>query len=614
MTPELGSLGGSRRADDKPFQRAQLLRRRAAWPLGQKIGVPHEAPAHAAGGQGVPHQGKVGALAAFRQPAEAVVVLEGGRLAPPFLQGRHEGLDALGMGAVGLGMGLKPRLQRRRPFRGPGKGAGKARRIETGERRRGLARAAAHVRDTAAEHAEVSQEQLHHRGRTNRLGARRMLHETRTGKNLARRLRSARSGERLVNPFENRPVYPAQRAYGIQIITVVELLDLHPHARAVLQGDIAPRLRRRGKGPHRHVLVAHPGKLSPIAHVPRIGSLDLVAPRLLIVGAVHGVPPEEQARSPVVAERRAQQVGGVGEVQHVLGLPAILLDDVADETAEKRRVGTGAQRQVDVGHLRGAGAHRIHHNPGGTALLGSARPARRERLGGGMIGAYGEHDVGLGDGGPRSVGHIDAAGGPHALGENAPTEGDLAVEMHHAPAAQGLGNKVLLLDRQMRAAEAGNGLGAHNRHLPLLLHEGLVTRLLHQAGDLSQGIIPGNILPLIRSGAAYPGPRQTAGIGDRLAESIAPGLLQLGQRLGPQARLALGKRMVDIALHRRDGPLAQAEAQAAATGAALADDRLPRQLLLGLGRLLIGPRRRDARDASRSRRYRAGRSQKAPSR
>src|SRR5207249_2667958 len=104
------------------------------------------------------------------------------------------------------------------------------------------------------------------------------------------------------------------------------------------------------------------GKTQPVA---------LVEPALLVVGALLFVPAGEKAGRAFVrvAEIFAQNAGGIGEVHHIIAEEKIVLDNMPDESAQKRDVSTGADRHPDVGQRTGARKSRIDMNNGRAALF-----------------------------------------------------------------------------------------------------------------------------------------------------------------------------------------------------------------------------------------------------
>ncbi len=324
----------------------------------------------------------------------------------------------------------------------------------------------------------------------------------------------------------------------------------------------------------------------------------------LVVGARERVPPGEQAAAAVEGEAVVQQEGGARIVQHVLGLPEVVIQNVLHEAAEEGDVGAGTQGHVGIGHLGRAAAQRVHHNPVRAGLAGPLDPAQRDRLGRSMVGAHRENHLGIHHVVQGRRGFGDAEGGLGAGPEDAPAAGGLAVQMHDAPAAQGLHEQVLLLHEQLGTSEAGQGLGTHDGQLALVFHEALVAGLLHQGRDLAQGHVPRDVLPLRSAGTAHPRRGQAARVGHLLARGRVALLPQVQEPLPPGAQLSAREGVGLVADNGKGRAVLADDGPGAAQRAALADDRAP--LLLALGRglgggLVIGPggRRRKRRRGGR---------------
>src|SRR6266403_78434 len=126
--------------------------------------------------------------------------------------------------------------------------------------------------------------------------------------------------------------------------------------------------------------------------------IAMVEPALPVVAALLPVPAGEKAgRSFIGVEKIfAQNAGRIGEVDHVIAEEKVVLDDVPDQTAEKRNVAAGAHRHPDIGQRAGARKSWIDVNDGRAAFLCFHDPAKTDRVRFGHGGAFNQNAVGVG--------------------------------------------------------------------------------------------------------------------------------------------------------------------------------------------------------------------------
>src|SRR5436305_644427 len=111
-------------------------------------------------------------------------------------------------------------------------------------------------------------------------------------------------------------------------------------------------------------------------------TVAVIGPGFLIVGALFFVPAGEKSGRPFISVAKifAQNAGRIGEVHHVIAEEKIVLDDVANESAEKRDVTAGAHRNPDIGQRARARESWIDMNNGRAALLCFHDPAETDRV------------------------------------------------------------------------------------------------------------------------------------------------------------------------------------------------------------------------------------------
>src|SRR5262245_44707336 len=166
-------------------------------------------------------------------------------------------------------------------------------------------------------------------------------------------------------------------------------------------------------------------------------------------------------------------------------VPALTVNHIVDDAAQKGDIRTGAHWRVDIRDSAGAGEARIDMNDLGAVLdLGLHRLAKGYRVVFRHVGAHDDDTVG--------VVHASGVKGGRAAAESSPQTGDaravsyprLILDRHDTEAAHELLMHVVELDFVDGAAEGENG-GRHIDELAVgkLFDEGLVARFLHQLGD-----------------------------------------------------------------------------------------------------------------------------------
>src|SRR6266478_802812 len=111
--------------------------------------------------------------------------------------------------------------------------------------------------------------------------------------------------------------------------------------------------------------------------------ITFVDPALPVVAALLPVPAGEKAGGSFfgVAKIFAQNAGRIGEVDHVIAEEKVVLDDVPDQTAEKRNVAAGTHWHPDIGQRAGARKSWIDMNDRRAALFRFHDPAETDWVG-----------------------------------------------------------------------------------------------------------------------------------------------------------------------------------------------------------------------------------------
>src|SRR5262245_4767143 len=243
-------------------------------------------------------------------------------------------------------------------------------------------------------------------------------------------------------------------------------------------------------------------------------------------------------------------------------VPALTVNHIVDDAAQKGDIRTGAHRRVDIRDSAGASEARIDMNDLGAVLdLGLHRPAKGYRVVFRHVGAH-DHDT---------VGVIHASGvkGGRAAAESSPQTGDaravsyprLILDRHDAETAHALLMHVVELDFVDGAAEGENG-GRHIDELAVgkFLDEGLVARFFDQLGDPVHRLFQVPNLPICRARGAMQYLGRPVGIDMKLED---------GGPLGTKGALVV--RAARIAFDVDDFPVDGVDERAASDGAIRAD-------------------------------------------
>src|SRR5437667_7135839 len=109
-------------------------------------------------------------------------------------------------------------------------------------------------------------------------------------------------------------------------------------------------------------------------------AIAMVEPALPVVAALLPVPAGKKAGGSFIgiAKIFAQNAGCVGEVDDVIAKEEIILDNVADESAEKGDIAAGAHRHPAIGQRARGRNTRIDVNDGRAALLCFHDPAETD--------------------------------------------------------------------------------------------------------------------------------------------------------------------------------------------------------------------------------------------
>src|SRR5262245_6737110 len=166
-------------------------------------------------------------------------------------------------------------------------------------------------------------------------------------------------------------------------------------------------------------------------------------------------------------------------------VPALTVNHIVDDAAQKGDIRTRAHRRVDIRYSAGAGEPRVDmNNLGAVVDFGLHRPPEGDGV---VLRHVGTHDH-------DTVGVVHAPGikGCCAAAKSCPQTGDaravsyprLVLYSYNPETAHELLMHVVELDFVDGAAEGENG-GRHIHELAVgkLLDEGLVARFLHQLGD-----------------------------------------------------------------------------------------------------------------------------------
>ena len=200
-------------------------------------------------------------------------------------------------------------------------------------------------------------------------------------------------------------------------------------------------------------------------------------------------------------------------MDQVIARDAVVLDCIADHSAEERDIGAGAKLHELVGQRRGAREPRVHHNHLGIALaLGFDRPLETARMVFRGIATHDQHHVGVLDVDPAICHRTATERGPQTGDRRSVSNASLVFEVADPQAAHGLDDQVIELVGIGAAAVPGNAFAAVDGvALGILLDERFVARLLDQVRDLVDGRVPRRCPPNDPSPDAAPAASAAAG-------------------------------------------------------------------------------------------------------
>ena len=256
--------------------------------------------------------------------------------------------------------------------------------------------------------ADVAEQQLDDGHHADVAGAGAVLGLAECVQDRARLADLAGCGVGLVDELERLFVHATRVGYGIHVVARVVLLHDLVDAVRVLERRVFLRVLERGGLEARHAGLLGPAVGAVLRGVPLAFGLHLVAPRLLLVAALLGVPAGKRARLDVKVEFGVDQVRGVGVVHHVLALNQVVFEDVVDHAAVERDVGAGADGAVDVCLCRRARETRVDDDPLRALVDGAMYPFHGNGVAFCMIGAACQQDVSVGEVAPLT-GHCTAA-------------------------------------------------------------------------------------------------------------------------------------------------------------------------------------------------------------
>src|SRR5690349_21182889 len=301
-----------------------------------------------------------------------------------------------------------------------------------------------------------------------------------------------------------------------------------------LLNDVVERLPRfrlvlRLLPARRGVLFSSPRLTEFVSHtlvLPRVRLIlsqeAVVVPSRLVPLVLHQ-PGKDAVQLFSAFEVGAHDRRGIGVVEQVLleegvRLPALVVDDVVDESAQERDIAARANRGVEITHGAGAGEARVDVDQLRPVFhLRLHRPAERHRV------AL-RHVAALEDDAVRER-EIARVGGRRAASEPGPQTGDargvsysgLVFDRHHPQAAHELLLHVVPLVVQSGATQRENGGGLIDQGAVLQsLHKGFIARLLDQLGNPVHGPVQLDLLPIDSTRLPVEDPGCPVGILDQL--------------------------------------------------------------------------------------------------
>jgi hypothetical protein len=240
-------------------------------------------------------------------------------------------------------------------------------------------RVAAQGIHAAAGHADVAEQQLDHRHGADVLGTDRMLGPAQREQRRHRLVRRRRGGDQFTD---------------LQVLVLRRAADARHHFGRVASDMLAQKID--------HATRILPG----VVYFGKTLVIEFVIPARLVIASGFLVIAAEQAV--LKTELFLHEQTGIGVGPHVVVLDRILFQQIADQAAEERDIGSGPYRRVHVGDRRGSRETRIdHHQLGGVLDLGLDHPFEAARMRFGGIAAHHDDDIGILDVAP-GVGHCTA--------------------------------------------------------------------------------------------------------------------------------------------------------------------------------------------------------------
>src|SRR5208337_3558799 len=278
------------------------------------------------------------------------------------------------------------------------------------------------------------------------------------------------------------------------------------HAARVLQGEIEGSLRRKRRRRWRGT-----GLCSGWFLVRRAGywltgkvSALFIVPGRFVVALLLWVKTGVQA-----VFRQLESVfndeGSIRVVDQVVVRDAVVLNGVVNQASEEGNVGSGANLEEEISGGGGTRQSRIDHDHLGIAVkLGFDGPLESAGMVFGWIAAHDQHQVSVLDVDP-AIGHCAASeGGPQTGDRGAVSNPGLVFQVADPQAAHGLDDQVVELVGIGAAAGEGDAFAAIDSVAGgILFEEGVVARLLHLLRNFAVSLLPRDVFPMVRSGAAH---------------------------------------------------------------------------------------------------------------
>ncbi len=196
---------------------------------------------------------------------------------------------------------------------------------------------------------------------------------------------------------------------------------------------------------------------------------------------------------------------GVGEVNEIVFSDPIILNRIVDEPSEKCDIRSGSDLEEEISLRRRPGKARINHDHFGVAVqLSFNRPLETTRVVLGRIATHDQHHVCILDVDP-AVGHCAASeGGPQTGDRRTVSNPGLRFEIADPQAAHCLDREKIQFIRISAAASPADSLQSIDGITVLIfVDERLVSRLFCPARNLIDRIVPGDVIPVIRTRAPH---------------------------------------------------------------------------------------------------------------